>query len=456
MPVLVFCFFVLSPSPAQGPTISGHDSAAARLHCAEQYGNLLVISALGLQSRRMALRKNARFSIAVSAILAFAMDYVPSVGAWDELPSVFSSGPQDSGILEFWSQDQRMPGLRDPARTAGERVSEDTVNPGKDDPETWGTPEDPVSFFRETNDFAVEDDRSRQSSMMADRAPFRIQSLWVPDRNVDQANATLGASSQMLGVGFPLSISSDAVWIGLLQFSSQQFATSAELPDSKLQFPERLWGLNSGVLHTRTLDNGVEIGGIFQIGSASDQLFSSVHEMTLMTLIFAEIPWGERDAWMASLFYSPTAQTNFPLPGLAYVWRPTPSLVAHLGIPAKLTYQMTESVLLEARYTPLTNVFVQLGKETGMRTTVFSRYEVVNEVFWLQNRRRDDDRFFVFDQRLTSGMSLRLPRGFAIEITGNYLFDRKYFQASSFSDDRTDLVTVASGAGVGATMIWNR
>ena len=49
------------------------------------------------------------------------------------------------------------------------------------------------------------------------------------------------------------------------------------------------------------------------------------------------IPQGEHNAWLFTLMYSPTSQLNFPIPGVAYSWNPSPQFHANIGLPLQMT-----------------------------------------------------------------------------------------------------------------------
>jgi hypothetical protein len=82
---------------------------------------------------------------------------------------------------------------------------------------------------------------------------------------------------------------------------------------------------------------------MLRVGSPSDQPFGAFRDLTATLLGFVTIP-SDRDAWSFSLFYSPTSQLVFPIPGVAYVWRPSDQFQANLGIPFSLHYRPTETL----------------------------------------------------------------------------------------------------------------
>lgn len=289
-----------------------------------------------------------------------------------------------------------------------------------------------------------------------DRAPLRFESIWVPSRPFRSEDDELGYHAQRLRAGFPLRIYADGIWLLLGGVQRTEFDTEVRLPDSQLNFPNSLWNVDVGTMRIWNLQNGAQIGTMLRFGSASDRPFASIHEMTLTSLAFATVPYGPRDAWSYSLFYSPTSQMNFPIPGIAYVWRPSLNLQANLGIPASLDYRPTENRSLTLRYTPVTNLFIETRQFLTDTWSLFAQYEISNETYWLADRIAEDDRFFMFEQRVATGISQELGKGFRLDALAMYLFDRRFFQAESFSNDRHDVLELQSGVAGALRIIWRR
>jgi hypothetical protein len=195
---------------------------------------------------------------------------------------------------------------------------------------------------------------------------------------------------------------------------------------------------------------------MLRVGSPSDRPFEALRDMTVTLLGFLTIPAGQRDAWSFSLFYSPTGQIIFPLPGLAYIWRPNPQFEAQLGIPFSLQYRPTESLSLTASYRPLNNVQVVIRQSLGQFWSVSGSYGTMNETFLLADRLEDRQRTYLFDQRLTLGVQRELGRGWSLDFSAAYVFDRQIFQAEKFSGDRRDELRIEPGVAGSIQLLWTR
>jgi len=288
------------------------------------------------------------------------------------------------------------------------------------------------------------------------RAPFTARLWWIPQQDLKHQPGTLAMNGEEIELAFPVHIDSDGIWLALGSVQRLELSTSAVLPDSGLPVPEQLWDIEVGTMHIRELANGWRAGGMLRVGSPSDQPFAAWRDMTITLLGFLTIPSGERDAWNFSLFYSPTGQIVFPIPGVAYVWRPTPQFQANLGIPFSLDYRPTETLTLTASYRPLNNVQVLVRQSLSEAWSIYGSYRTVNDTFLLADRLDDQERTYLFDQRLTLGVQRELGRGWSLDLSAAYVFDRQMFQAEKFSGSRRDELAIEPGLAGTLQLLWTR
>ena len=247
-----------------------------------------------------------------------------------------------------------------------------------------------------------------------------------------------------------------SIWIAMTNLEHLELGGNAILPDSLTPLPTDLWKITVGVLHSREFDNGWRGGLMLNVGAASDEPFAGIRDMTLTTLGFLTVPAGPRDAWSFSLFYSPTSQLPFPIPGIAYVWRPGEQFSANIGIPFSLRYQPTETFCFTASYLPLTNVTLRASQQLATYWNLYAGYQITNETYWLSDRVNSHDRLYLFDQRAAIGLERDLPFGFSVDLSAAYVFDRRIFQAESFSGDRRDVIAIDAGPAVSLLLRWSR
>lgn len=288
------------------------------------------------------------------------------------------------------------------------------------------------------------------------RSPFTARLWWIPQQNLRTQPHDLAMNGEEFGLAFPLRLLPDGIWLGLGSVERLEIDTSAVLPDSGLPVPDELWDIQFGAMRIRTFDNGWRAGGMFRVGSASDRPFTALRDMTVTLLGFLTIPSGERDAWNFSLFYSPTGQIIFPIPGVAYAWRPSPQFQANLGIPFSLEYRPTEFLTVTASYRPLNNVQVLVRQSLDDAWAIYGAYRTVSETFLLADRLEDRERTYLFDQRLTLGIERQIGRGWSVDLSAAYVFDRQIFQAEKFSGSRRDELAIDPGVAGMLQLVWTR
>ena len=288
------------------------------------------------------------------------------------------------------------------------------------------------------------------------RTPFTARLSWIPQRDLKNQPNELAINGEEIELAFPLRLDADGIWLALGSVQRLEISTSACLPDSGLPVPNQLWDVEVGTMHLRDLGDGWSAGGMFRVGSPSDRPFVALRDMTVTLLGFLTVPSSERDAWNFSLFYSPTGQIVFPIPGVAYVWRPNCQFQANLGIPFSLEYQPTETLALTASYRPLTNLEAIARQSLGESWSVYGGYRTVCETFLLADRVNDRERTYVFDQRLMLGLQRELGRGWSFDLSAAYVFDRQVFQAEKFSGSRRDELAIDPGLAGTLQLLWTR
>jgi hypothetical protein len=269
----------------------------------------------------------------------------------------------------------------------------------------------------------------------------------------------LAMNSQFARLAVPIGIPAEGrpLWIAIAKFGRLEIATDAVLPDSGQPVPDQLWLVETGFLHVRPLAGGGSIGGTFLFGSASDRPYAAGRDLTLMTVGFYNRPAAnDRDEWSYSVFYSPTSQLPYPLPGIAYVWRPSDAFEAKIGLPPSLEYRPTDDWTFTANYFPLVNFNATARRRLSDTLSLLAFYRSDTEIYFLADRTQDDQRFYVFDQRAAVGLEQSLARGFTLEATASYIFDRTLFQGTNFTSGRTDVVTFGDGLGLSLQLLWRR
>ena len=141
---------------------------------------------------------------------------------------------------------------------------------------------------------------------------------------------------------------------------------------------------------------------------------------------------------------------------MAYVWRPSDELTANIGVPFSLQYRPTETFSIAASYMPLTNINILARQQLDENWCLYGGYQVTNDTYWLADRIENQERFYLFDQRLTLGLDRKLFWGLSLDFSAGYVFDRQVFQAKSFSGERLDELTIDPGVVGTLQLMWSR
>jgi hypothetical protein len=272
---------------------------------------------------------------------------------------------------------------------------------------------------------------------------------WMPNEPLSGQSGHLGMTKEGVAVATPMwndNVNSVSIFASM---QGENFFTNAILPNSGREFPDDLWAVHVGGTYSHHFDNGWSAGGTLSVGSASDELFHSTREMDVGGNAFLVIPQGEHNAWLFTITYSPTAELDFPIPGVAFVWQPSDDFRMLIGLPFLIMYRPVDQVTLDFSYVLVRNVHARATYHVTPRLGVYCGYDWSNESFFLADREDYNDRFFSYNQRISTGVQAKITSNFMLELSAGYVFDRFYFQGSSYSDRYNDRVDVDSGVFVG-------
>jgi len=404
---------------------------------------------------------------------------MPAAARYFPAPTPPATGPQESFVarLPFGLVAGRgacfacavVAALLDPMTALADRESADPAAGPQSAPERIALLP-PVEFNLEEDTFSSEPiadadpeagtrQRRPGGGPFGGAAPVSIGGFWAPPTAVVRQPDELGMNAQFARLAIPLVPPKDGapLWIGIGRFGRLELSTDAILPDSRQPLPDQLWLVETGVTHVRPLTRGGSLGGTFLFGSASDLPFAAARDLTLMAIGFWNTPAAdERDEWNFSLFYSPTSQLPYPLPGIAYAWRPSPALDTRIGVPASVEWRPDDRWTLSAAWFPLVNVAIEARRRIDEDWALLAFYRTDTQIYFLADRRLDSERLYVFDQRAAVGLERKLGTGFSLEAVASWLFDREIFQGTSFTSGRTDVVEFGSGPGLSLQLLWRR
>ena len=237
---------------------------------------------------------------------------------------------------------------------------------------------------------------------------FRYSVLWFPKVPVQGQATDLQMVGENLSFTHPLWKDS----LNALSLSggvrNELIETDAILPDTGQPLPSELWGVNLGLRYNRQLEDGWITGGGVSIGSASDHPFATIHEMNVGMNAMLRIPQGEHNAWLFTLAYSPMGELNFPVPGVAFSYNPSPQFHANIGLPLMVMWRPTDDWQFQASYMLLRTIHIKAQYRFTDSLRAFAAYDWSNESYSLLDRPELNDRFFIYDQRASMGLQVSL------------------------------------------------
>jgi len=281
--------------------------------------------------------------------------------------------------------------------------------------------------------------------------------VWYPttDAMGEDPGETLGLVRQRLNAGAPLWTNGKQMALVSVLVQNSMFQTDAILPQSGQPFPDNLWNINFGLNYLHPFENGwTGMAGI-NFGSASNQPFHSIDEMTLGTMSFLRVPArNERDAWMFALMYSPVGNVNFPIPGLAYQWNRSETFQASIGIPFSMVWRPFEKLTINMTYMPIINGSVRVSYQLTEDVCTYGAFESCQEVYLLADRVDLNDRFMGFEQRLHTGVQWAFWKKAVLDTSAGYAFDRYYGigQNQISGASLQDRINIGSGAFLSSSM----
>jgi len=282
------------------------------------------------------------------------------------------------------------------------------------------------------------------------------RATWYPSTRISNSSVPydLGLVRQNLSASYPIWRKDGDTILLSASVRNTLFSTDAILPDTQQLFPQQLWNINTGLMHIHKFENGWTSGLRGTFGSASDKPFSNINVMNVSFFGFLQTnARNERDSWIFSLFYSPVGNVEFPLPGIAYLWKPSDNLSASIGLPFSIKWKPIEELTLSFSYIPVTNINARATYLLRPCLEIYGGYEWMNEAYFLANRTVLLDRFLGFEMNLVGGLRWEIATNMVLDVNGGYAFDRFYGIGQNQFSDLQDQINVSPGPFLGAGLL---
>ncbi len=277
---------------------------------------------------------------------------------------------------------------------------------------------------------------------------------WYPSRHVSGSHARedLELVRQSLFAVVPLSMSESEVLAFSTGAEYSSFSSNATLPDSGRPFPDDLWSIQPGLSYLRKA-NGRLYGANVIIGSPSDKPYHSLDELDPILFGFMQTPArNERDAWRFLLVYAPASSVGFPIPGLAYLWNPSDTFHASLGMFPAVLWQPAPKLTVNVSYLPPAASTARVTYQLLDTLALYGGFESLQRSYLLAGREDNDDRFLGLEERLVAGLRWDMGSFLVGEVSGGYALHRAYAVGESWFNHIEDEVDIDPGPFASASL----
>lgn len=271
---------------------------------------------------------------------------------------------------------------------------------------------------------------------------------------VRDQNASLGYYRQNLTVLGPLWQEGKDALVGTAHVGVTSFNTDAILPDTHQPFPQDLWNVGLGANYRHPFDNGWLGNAGVTVGSQSDRPFNNFNVMSIGVNASVRVPSGDRNAWIFGMALSSNSQIlpYVPIPTVAYFYSPSPTFLALVGFPfANVVWRPDPDWSVSATYALLTNFHSRVNYRLAPPVYLFAGIDFQNQNYFLDHRTDPNQRFYMYDDDVSTGVQFFLGRHAACNLSGGYAFGRRFFESTNGTSVSTNLVNVNPGAFAGAS-----
>jgi hypothetical protein len=140
-----------------------------------------------------------------------------------------------------------------------------------------------------------------------------------------------------------------------------------------------------------------------------------------------------------------------PIPSVAYLYSPNPSFLALVGFPfANVVWRPSTDWIITANYSLLTNFHTRVNYRLVRQVYLFAGIDFQNQNYFLADRTNLNQRFYMYEDRISTGVQVFLNAHAGFNFSGGYVFGRRFFESTNGTSPSGDQVNVGPGAFVGA------
>jgi hypothetical protein len=235
------------------------------------------------------------------------------------------------------------------------------------------------------------------------------------------------------------------------KWSQLGLGTELRLPSGQA-VPSRLYESEYGLSYRHYENESKFWGATASFGSASDRPFAAKENTTLSaTLLYSNsIDPVSRWVWLLNYSNNRSFANEIPLPGFAYIYRPSKELFTVIGFPfAFLRYQINETW----------NTQIFLGPyvyKLELAKTIFGPYQAYTMLdsslqnYYLDQRIKKENRLFIAETKSVLGFKGPISKVFYWDINAGLAFGRSISESENYKIDKTDHLLLENRLFVGS------
>lgn len=263
---------------------------------------------------------------------------------------------------------------------------------------------------------------------------------------------SLRASAEDAG---PMSQQKVNISVPLTSDVQNQFSLNSKWGQLNLETdPSHLYDAEFGFGY-RHLENQNEFWGLTSsIGSAGDQIFHSRTKTVWNVTGFYSTTRdpSSRWIWLVNDSNNRSFLNEIPLPGFAYLYRPSNDFLGVFGFPfVFIRWKMNE--LWTSQFFLLPYIYrAEFSRKITEPLSLYISAERNVQSYYRENRQKDQDRLFYSETRLVMGLKSPLSRFATAEIFGGFLFNRALGEDENFKEGLSNSTSLDNHRVVGAQL----
>jgi hypothetical protein len=274
----------------------------------------------------------------------------------------------------------------------------------------------------------------------------------------DHSSSAPTITNQQENAQFIVARSSADLWSVRERAARFHMSSPVMLPQSNAPIPETLWSLDVGGGYGRQLKNGNSVSAGLSLGSDSDKLFYSIHEVVVRATANYRWVLDRNHAWLFFINYSNNRHfaNSLPLPGFAYYfYSPTYKVRAVIGYPFISIFYMP-APSWEARlsaYGPR-HFSTEIGYRILRPLQTYGRFEWGQESWLPAGREDNSDRLFFDRRRIMGGVRWYMTKELELDTAIGQEFDRRFYENTSSSYHNIPTTTLPNSSFIDARLSY--